>query len=51
MEMGQCLDKAQTQRMENLNRAASGLYHKNGCLCQAGNNNSGQMGIKKPPIV
>jgi hypothetical protein len=49
MEMGQCCDKAHTQKIENQNRAASRLYHKNDCLCQAGNNNSGQMGIKKPP--
>jgi hypothetical protein len=49
MEMGQCWGKAHTQGIENQNRAAFRLYHKNDCLCQAGNNNSGQMGIKKPP--
>jgi hypothetical protein len=51
MEMVQCWDKAQTLRIENLNSAASGLYHKKDCLCQAGNNNLGQMGIKKPPAT
>jgi hypothetical protein len=38
----------QAPRIENLNSAASGLYHKKDCLCQAGNNNLGQMGIKSP---
>ena len=49
MEMGQCCNKAQAQRIENLNSAASGIYHKKDCLCQGKNNNLGQMRIKKPP--
>ena len=51
MEMVQCWDKAQTLRIENLNRAASGIYHKKDCLCQGKNSNLGQMGIKKPPTT
>jgi hypothetical protein len=51
MEMGQCRGRAQAQRIENLNSAASGIYHKKDCLCQGKNSNLGQMGIKKPPTT
>ena len=47
--MGQSGGKAQAQRIENLNSAASGLYHKKDYFCQVANNKLGQMGIKKPP--
>ena len=34
MGMGQCWGKAQAQRIEDLNSAASRIYHKKDCLCQ-----------------
>ena len=49
MEMGQCRGRAQTQWLENLNRAASEIYHEKDCLCQEEKWQSWTNGDKKAP--
>ena len=47
--MGQCRDKEQAQRIENLNSAAFGIYHEKDCLCQGEKWQSWTNGDKKAP--